>query len=139
MPTCTRNLRYCSALLGIVVLAALLPPTVALGSQPPPPQVIDKAPAELKLQAKGGIIYGSKGDAVFNLYPEDEVESKSVTEVRQAQRGARDRPQQHRVTEVQCQIDDVVAGRIQFSEMIVERERQVYERSGRGWQLGRRI
>jgi len=39
---------------------------------------IDKAPAELKLQASGGVVYTNKGDAVFNLYPDDEVEGKSV-------------------------------------------------------------
>jgi len=43
---------------------------------------IDKAPAELKLRATGGRIYTNKGDAIFNLYPEDEVESKSVSEVK---------------------------------------------------------
>ena len=39
------------------------------------------APVELKLKATGGRVYIS-GDAVFNLYPEDEVESKSVSEVK---------------------------------------------------------
>ncbi len=43
---------------------------------------IDKAPAELKLQASGGVVYTNKGDAVFNLFPADEVESKSVAEVK---------------------------------------------------------
>src|SRR5262245_20246417 len=41
---------------------------------------IEKAPAELKLKATGGRVHTNKGDAVFNLYPEDEVESKSVSE-----------------------------------------------------------
>jgi hypothetical protein len=43
---------------------------------------IDKAPAELKLSASGGVVYTNKGDAVFNLYPEDGVESKSVAEAK---------------------------------------------------------
>ena len=43
---------------------------------------IDKAPAELKLQASGGIVYGNKGDAVFGLYPDEEAEGKSVSEAK---------------------------------------------------------
>jgi len=45
---------------------------------------IDNAPGELKLKASGGVVYQNKGDAVFNLYPEDEVESKSVAEAKVA-------------------------------------------------------
>jgi hypothetical protein len=43
---------------------------------------IDTAPAELKLKASGGVVYQNKGDAVFSLYPEDEVESKSVADAK---------------------------------------------------------
>jgi hypothetical protein len=41
---------------------------------------IDKAPAEIKLHAVGGLVYQNKGDAVFSLYPAEEAEGKSVAE-----------------------------------------------------------
>ena len=43
---------------------------------------IEKAPAELKLNATAGIIYQNKGDAVFSLFPGEEVESKSVSDAK---------------------------------------------------------
>lgn len=43
---------------------------------------IDKAPAEIKLTATGGVVYQNKGEAVFNLFPADEVEGKSVSEAK---------------------------------------------------------
>ncbi|MBI1832685.1 MAG: DUF4838 domain-containing protein [Planctomycetes bacterium] len=43
---------------------------------------IDQTPAELKLNATGGVVYQNKGDAVFNLFPAEEVEGKSVSEAK---------------------------------------------------------
>lgn len=43
---------------------------------------LDKPPADLKLQATGGIVYGNKGDALFQLFPADEVEGKSVADAK---------------------------------------------------------
>ena len=41
---------------------------------------VEKPPVELKLQAMGGIVYQNKGEAVYRLFPMEEVEGKSVSE-----------------------------------------------------------
>ncbi len=43
---------------------------------------VDQAPFQFKLQATGGIVYGNKGDATYNLFPAEEVEGKSVSEAK---------------------------------------------------------
>ena len=43
---------------------------------------VDQPPAELKFQVTAGIVYKNKGDATLSLFPAEEVEGKSVSEMR---------------------------------------------------------